>query len=63
MSVAPTAWVTADARSDLTTSSTRAEESITTGVVALGGVGLGLQAQGGGDLGFPLGPGGANLLR
>src|SRR4029453_2867740 len=63
MSTSPTAWVTAGARSVWATSSTRAEESITTGIV---GVFLPLdilQAQGGGDLGLPLGPFGPDHLR
>ena len=36
---------------------------MTTGIVVLGALGLLLQAEGGGDLGLPLGPGGANMVR
>src|SRR4029453_15303144 len=64
ISVSPTAWATAGASSDLTTSSNKAEASMTTGIVVLGVRVLGIvQAQRGGKLGFPLGPGGVEHLR
>src|SRR5512133_899555 len=63
ISVAPTAWATAGARSDWTIRSPRADASMTTGIVALGVLILGiLHAQGAGELGLTLGPGGVERL-
>jgi hypothetical protein len=58
ISVFPTAWRTAGARLLRTSSSTRAEASITIGIVGPGPA----HAQGGVNLGFSLGPGGVERL-